>query len=81
MDAKRFSRVQIFRHQLTREFEPRRTLTAEVLQQETLAAKDASAERLLKADADLSWMALLIHESSPASEMTASFESSVNSRT
>ena len=53
MDAQGFSRLQILRHQLTGELEPGRALPADMLQQEAVAAEDAGAERLLKADAEL----------------------------
>src|SRR5579872_1282013 len=53
MDAKGFSRLKVFDHELTGQFQPRGSLSAQVLQQEAGAAKDAGAQRLLKADTEL----------------------------
>jgi hypothetical protein len=53
MDAESFSRLKIFDDEFAGKFEPGRALSAEVLQEEAVAAEDAGAERLLESDADL----------------------------
>ena len=53
MDAKSFSGREIFDDEFTGEFEPGGALSAEVLEDEAVAAEDAGAEGLLESDADL----------------------------
>ena len=53
MDAKGFARLEVADDEFAGEFEPGGALSAEALQQEAVAAKNARAQRLLEADADL----------------------------
>jgi hypothetical protein len=53
MDSESFSGLKIFDDEFAGKFEPGSALSAEVLQEEAIAAEDARAERLLESDADL----------------------------
>ena len=53
MYAQSFAGLKIAYHELSREFEPGRALSADLLQKKAIAAKDSRAQGLLKADADL----------------------------
>src|SRR5580693_4484031 len=53
MNAQSFAGLQVAHDEFSGEFEPGSPLSAESLQQEAVAAEDARAQRLLKADANL----------------------------
>src|ERR1051326_2671344 len=53
MHAQSFAGLKIAHHQFSGKFEPRCTLSAHSLQEETVSTKDSCPERLLEADADL----------------------------
>src|SRR6185437_11672442 len=48
VNAQSFPGLQVAHHQFAREFQPRRSLTAQLLQKESIAAEDARSQRLLK---------------------------------
>src|SRR5580658_2863783 len=52
MDAQDFAGLEVLADQLAGELEPRGACAAQLLEEETVAAEDARAERLLKADGD-----------------------------
>jgi len=52
MNAEEFAGGEILDDEFAGEFEPSDALTADLLQEETVAAEDACAERLLEADAE-----------------------------
>jgi hypothetical protein len=53
MDAKSFAGLKITHDQFSGELEPGGTLSADLLQQEAIAAENSRAQRLLEADAEL----------------------------
>src|SRR5579864_9083004 len=53
VNSQSFSRLQVAHDEFTGEFEPGRSLAAELLQQEAVATENARSERLLEADRNL----------------------------
>src|ERR1700677_3741149 len=53
MNAQSFAGLQVAHDEFPGEFEPRRSLSGESLQQEAVAPEDARAQRLLKGDINL----------------------------
>src|SRR5580658_97783 len=53
MDAQGFAGLQVADNEFAREFEPGSALSADLLQQEAVAAENSGAQGLLEADADL----------------------------